>query len=280
MEKYNLLVFIAGKQSKMHDSYGQDFFEIKQKYAMSGATLVLVFVGSKANRVIAGQQIGEIEALPPFDDSDGKSDVLHSIGAWIYEAQRNIHSGSAEKVKTAVFVDIPDEVCQQFGIDPIGVLRTLEDTDYYKLTEVDGARIYEQATVSRIAKLKELAKTGDEKAIHELAMAFLTGDGIEKNPSRAQSLLYKAYLRGNIKSIFTLAELPGEPNTHFHEEAAKHGRMESQWLIGKHYYSRYVNDEGTDEDLKKAEHWLDMAAKQGHASAAALLEEVFAMQKM
>jgi len=223
MEKYDLLILILSRDSLLLDSSREDFARLKQNYALNNATLVLVFLGERANRVISGEQIYDIEALPCFDDSEGKEDVVISIQGWIYEAQSNIISGNIAKMRTAVFLDIADDLAAKHCISPAGLTGGLEDTYFYRKSIDINMCSFELIGVSPIEKLQALAETGDEHAMYELGIAYAKGDGVELNIPKGQMLLYKSYLRGNINAIRVLVEEFDNPQEHFIKEAAKHG---------------------------------------------------------
>ena len=67
-----------------------------------------------------------------------------------------------------------------------------------------------------------MAKNGDEKAMYELGLAYITSAGVTKDEMKAERLLYKPYLRGNIDAIFALADLLDEPLGLYRTAAAKH----------------------------------------------------------
>jgi TPR repeat protein len=214
VEKFDLIVLVLDKQSLLFNK----FDKFKHQYALDNATLVVVFLGEKANRIISGQQISDIDALPPFDDSEGRSDATLAIQGWVYEAQANMYSGNTVKLKTAIFMDACDNLVKKYNIEPANILGNLEETDYFQ----NNQGRFELITISKIAKLEALAKAGDEKALYDLGIIYTTGDGVDKDGPKAQMLLYKAYLRGNIDAIFALMDLFDEPTEHFRKEAAKH----------------------------------------------------------
>ena len=224
MEKYDLLVLALDKHSSLLEPAGCVFARLKNQYALNHATLVLIFLGKTATRIIAGQQIGEIGALPPFNDTDGSADAILAIQSWIYEAQANMYSGSTAKMRTAVFVDASGDVLEAHRIKPADVLGNLEETDYYRKAGDGEADAYEQVVVSPVARLEALAKAGDEKALYELGLAYINGEGVEKNSPKGQMMLHKAYLRGNIDAIYALVDLSEEPSEYYIREAAKHER--------------------------------------------------------
>ena len=222
MEKFNLIVLVIDKYSLMLDDSRKDFIELKERYALTNATIVLIFVGKNANRIIAGQQICDIDKLPCFDDTNGRCDAALAIQSWIYEAQANMYSGSSVKMRTAIFVDVTDDIINTHGINPTDILGNLKETEYFKVNRENQTSFFEHITVSKISILEALAKTNDEKALYELGIAYLNGEGVNKNEPKAQMLLYKSYLHGNIEAIFALVDLFDEPSEHFRGLAAKH----------------------------------------------------------
>ena len=220
MEKFDLIVLLLDKNSLLLDATGQKLSEFLHEYALAHATLAVIYIGEKANRIISGQQISSIGALPSFDDSEGRNDTVVGIQSWVYEAQANMHSGSTVKLRTAIFADICDYLADTHHIDPAEILGNLEETEYFQVDH--HTNTYEPMKITKISKLEALAKNGDEKAMYELGLAYLAGEGVEKNELRAQMLLYKSYLRGNIEAIFALVDLFDEPTEFFLNQAAKH----------------------------------------------------------
>ncbi|MDR2590322.1 MAG: hypothetical protein LBC71_04990 [Oscillospiraceae bacterium] len=74
-----------------------------------------------------------------------------------------------------------------------------------------------------ISKLEAMIDIGDEEAMYNLGIAYARGNGVAIDKHKAQMLLYKAYLRGNIEAIFALVDLFDNPPEHFINEAVKHG---------------------------------------------------------
>ena len=220
MEKFNLIVLLLDKNSMLFDNTGQKLNEFIREYALTHATLVVIYIGGKANRVFAGQHICDIDTLPDFDESEGENDVIAAIQRWVYEAQANMYSGSAAKLRTGIFADVCDELINIHHIKPAEILGNLEETEYFQVhRQTNSCELIE---VSKIEKLEALAKNGDEKALYELGLAYVTGEGVKKDEPKAQILLYKAYLRGNIDAIFALVDLFDDLSEHFRNEAAKH----------------------------------------------------------
>ena len=227
MEKYGLLLLVVGKDSEMLDEPNRSFLRFRQRYALENATLVLIFAGERAYRAIAGGRIFEIDTFPPFDDSSGRPDVASSIQNWLYEAQANMYSGGAHKLSTAVFVDLPDDVMASAGINHVKLLESADETDYYRMAEHDGIREYERVALSAIDKLESLASAGDEAAQYKLALAYLAGEGVRKNPAKAQMLLFKSFMRGNIDALYAAIDLFDEPDKYMCKEAAKRGHAKA-----------------------------------------------------
>jgi len=225
VEKYDLLVLVLGNDSVLLDSSGQEFIKFKQEFASENATIVVVFVGVSVNRVISGQSICDIDVIPCFDDSEGRQDAVVAIQSWVYEAQANMHSGNAANVKTAIFVDVSDDVRKLRKIEPLKVLGSLENTDFYYKAQHYETHAFEQIKVSKIEKLETLVKTGNEKAMYELGLAYANGEGVKTDRPKAQMLLYNSYLRGNIDAIFAIVDLFDDLDMHFYKEAARHGHL-------------------------------------------------------
>ena len=194
----------------MLDASRDELDIVKQQYALSNATLVVIYIGDTANRIISGQQISEVDRLPPFAGSEGRQDVSLSIKSWIYEAQANMYSGSSEKIRTAVIADASNEVLTSNGIEPADILGNLEETYYFRKTRNNGENSFEYVDVTKIDKLKALAKAADDKALYELGLAYAAGDGVDVSYPQARMLLYKAHLRGNAEAARALSNLDDE----------------------------------------------------------------------
>ena len=220
MEKFGLIVLILDQHSQLLDVSQQSFVNFKEQYALVNATLVVIFLGKMTSRIISGQLVSDIDTLPIFDDSAGRNDAVVAIKSWVYEAQANMYSGSTVKLRTGIFVDASDNLINVHLIEPAEILGNLEETEYFQINRQTFS--YEPMKISKIAKLEASAKTGDEKALYELGLAYATGEDVKKDELKAQMLLYKAYLRGNIDAVFALVDLFDEPDEHFRKEAAKH----------------------------------------------------------
>ena len=215
-----MLVLLIDKNSPLLDAAGQNLSGLIHEYALANATVAAIYIGEKANRAISGQPASSIKALPEFCDSDGRSDTAVAIQSWVYEAQANMYSGSAAKLRTAIFSDVCDALVEAHRIEPAEMLGRLGETEYFQAD--CGASTYEPMKITRVSRLEALAKNGDEKAMHELGLAYAAGEGVEKNEPKAQMLLYRSYLRGNVDAIFALVDLFDEPSEHFRNEAKKH----------------------------------------------------------
>jgi len=220
VEKFDLIVLLLDKNSILFDAHGHKLKELIHGYALTHATLVVVFIGEKANRIISGQQVSEIDMLPPFDDSDGRTDVVLAIQSWIYEAHANMYSGSTVKIRTAIFADINDDLIDAHCVKPAKILGNLEEIEYYQAKRNNNT--FELMNISKISKLEALARSGDERAMYALGLIYITGEDVDKDEYKAQRLLYKSYLHGNIDAIFALVDMFDEPTEHFRTEAAKH----------------------------------------------------------
>ena len=65
---------------------------------------------------------------------------------------------------------------------------------------------------------KQLAQENDPKAIHELAIIYLTGDEIAKNINKAHELFKKASELGNADSTYFLAKIYLSDKTIYFDE--------------------------------------------------------------
>ena len=220
MEKFDLIVLLLDRNSILIDETGQKLSRFIQDYALTHTTITVIYIGEKANRIIPGQQVSSIDTLPPYDDSEGRNDTVVAIQSWVYEAQANMYSGSTVKLRTGIITDISDDLVITHHIEPAEILSNLVETEYFQVNRQTNT--YKPMKISKITKLETLAKHGDEKALYELGLAYITGEDVKKDEPKAQMLLYKAYLRGNIDAIFALVDLFDEPTEYFRKVAAKH----------------------------------------------------------
>jgi len=280
--EYSLLVLILGEQSEILRASQEELYEFTRQYFIMNVMLVLIFLGKKANRVIAGQQINRINNFPSFDDSEGSLDIVKSTHEWICEAQANVKSDNINKNRTAVFIDVSDEIITRAKITSFSLLGESDETDYYTRAKTDGAWDFKQVSVTSISKLKSLSKTGDSDAQYKLGLAYANGGGVEIDLQKAKLLFFQASIRGNINALYALVDFFDEPDKHSCEKAAEFGHLKAQWLIGKAYYTEYIQGTGKDLglSLEKAEYWLRNAAEGGNQEAKTLHKEILVQEKL
>ena len=117
------------------------------------------------------------------------------------------------------------------------------------------------------------AEQGDARAQYHLAVAYLNGHGVAKNPSLALKWLEKAAQQDHADAQYALGtiHLAGrgvrqnfQTAFKWFEMAAQHNHAESQYQIGLMYRS----GGGVAIDKTRAYVWFNLAAAQGHARAA------------
>jgi len=153
-------------------------------------------------------------------------------------------------------------------------------------------------------ELHNSAESGDAEAMYELAMSYVRGDGIEKDPDEAFDWLEKAANLGNAKAQHELADIYREEEDfteafQWEQKAAEQGFPEAQYNLAIHYrdgigttanpkqaffwYQKaatngvleakdslancYLNGSGTSQDFAQAIYWLEQASNEGHAGA-------------
>lgn len=121
--------------------------------------------------------------------------------------------------------------------------------------------------------LNRLAEQGDPQAQSNLAMAYLSGQGMAKDLALARRWAEKSALQGHPDGQYTLGSmyLAGrgvlqnfQTAFRWFEKAAQQNHAESQYRLGTMYYSGH----GVGIDKTKAYVWFNLAAAQGHQKAA------------
>lgn len=121
--------------------------------------------------------------------------------------------------------------------------------------------------------LNRLAEQGDPQAQSNLAMAFLSGQGMAKDLALARRWAEKSALQGHPDGQYTLGSmyLAGrgvlqnfQTAFRWFEKAAQQNHAESQFRLGTLYYSGH----GVGIDKTKAYVWFNLAAAHGHQKAA------------
>ena len=75
-----------------------------------------------------------------------------------------------------------------------------------------------EGSMKALSGYKQLAEENDPKAIHELAIIYLTGDQIARNINKAHELFKKASELGNSESTYLLAKIYLSNKTIYYDE--------------------------------------------------------------
>ncbi len=145
-------------------------------------------------------------------------------------------------------------------------------------TPDDDARVaYDKGDyAAAFAIWSELASQNDARAQYALGVMHTTGNGAERNPSRAFEWFRKAAESGHVKAMYNLgiaywtgagvAEDRAQ-GVHWWRMAADRGDMVSQYNLGIAYY----NGLGVERDLVEATRWIRRSAEQDYETARELL---------
>lgn len=122
-----------------------------------------------------------------------------------------------------------------------------------------------------------LAKAGNIQALHNIAILYENGQGVEKNDALAQEWCQKAADKGLAAAQSHLAFFLFEQNqfkqaAQWWQKAAEQGNAEAQLQLGLLYHT----GQGVEQDNETAADWFEAAAEQGHAEAAFNLGVLYA----
>jgi TPR repeat protein len=138
-----------------------------------------------------------------------------------------------------------------------------------------------QGSMKALSGYKELANNNNPKAIHELALIYLTGDGIARNINKAQELLQKASDLGNAESTYVLAKLYLSKKTIFYNEkkayntfidAANKNHPKAQLMLARFFLLGGV----VPKDYEKAMYYFVLASKQKEYEANCYIAYMYA----
>ena len=82
----------------------------------------------------------------------------------------------------------------------INILNAMTFEEVYTIKSVEGP-------IKAISPYKELAKKNDPKALHELGLIYLKGDGIAKNLNQAYDYFQQASDLENVESTYLLGKI-------------------------------------------------------------------------
>ena len=135
-------------------------------------------------------------------------------------------------------------------------------------------------TAEEIALVSRSAERGSSASAVLLAVAYLNGDGVPRDPAAAARWFEAAALQGNGYAEEKLGDLYAQglgvarsPRlaADWREKAAKRGLVSAQLKLGK----MYQEGQGVAADPAKARYWIERAAIEGNAEAQFLLGRMY-----
>jgi TPR repeat protein len=156
----------------------------------------------------------------------------------------------------------------------INCLNALTFEEVYTIQKNEGS-------MKALSGYKQLAQENDPKAIHELAIIYLTGDKIAKNINKAHELFKKASELGNADSTYFLAKIYLSDKTIYFDEkkayntfvdAANQNNAKAQLMIGRFFLMGGI----VPKDYEKALHYFKLASKQKEYDANCYIAYMYA----
>ena len=153
-------------------------------------------------------------------------------------------------------------------------LNALTFEEVYTIQKIEGS-------MKALSGYKELANDNDPKAMHELALIYLNGDGIARNINKAQELFQKASELGNSESTYLLGKLYLSNKTIFYDEkkayntfvdAANQNNSKAQLMLAKFFLLGGV----VPKDYEKALYYFKLASKQKEYDANCYIAYMYA----
>ena len=138
-----------------------------------------------------------------------------------------------------------------------------------------------EGSLKALGGYKQLAEENDPKAIHELAIIYLTGDQIARNINKAHELFQKASKLGNSESTYLLAKMYLSNKTIYYDEkkayntfvdAANQNNAKAQLMIGRFFLLGGI----VSKDYEKALHYFKLASKQKEYEANCYIAYMYA----
>ena len=138
-----------------------------------------------------------------------------------------------------------------------------------------------QGSLKALKYYRELEKQNNPKAIYELGVIHLQGDGIAKNINKAYEYFTKASELGHLESTYALGKIHLSKSTHYYDltkaynffvDAANKGDAKSQLMIGRFF----LMGEIVDKDYEKAIHYFKLASKQKEYEANCYIAYMYA----
>ncbi|NCB14179.1 MAG: sel1 repeat family protein [Erysipelotrichia bacterium] len=156
----------------------------------------------------------------------------------------------------------------------INALNAMTFEEVYTIKSLEG-------TMKALSEYKKLAKDNNPKAIHELGLIYLKGDGIAKNLNQAYDYFQQASDLGNLESTYMLGKIYLSSKTKYYNpkkayntfiEASNKKHAKSQLMIGKFL----LLGEIVDKDYEKALYYFKEASKQKEYDANCYIAYMYA----
>jgi uncharacterized protein len=156
----------------------------------------------------------------------------------------------------------------------INALNAITFEEVYTIKGVEG-------TMKAIGEYKKLAKENNPKAIHELGLIYLKGDGIAKNLNQAYDYFQQASDLGNVESTYMLGKIYLSSKTKYYNpkkayntfiDASNKNHAKSQLMIGRFF----LMGEIVDKDYEKALYYFKLASKQKEYDANCYISYMYA----
>ena len=138
-----------------------------------------------------------------------------------------------------------------------------------------------EGSLKALGGYKQLAEENDPKAIHELALIYLTGDGIARNINKAHELFQKASELGNSESTYLLGKIYLSNKTIYYDakkayntfvDAANQNNAKAQLMIAEFFLMGEIEK----KDYEKALHYFKLASKQKEYQANCYIAYMYA----
>lgn len=156
----------------------------------------------------------------------------------------------------------------------INIINAMTFEEVYTIQRVDG-------TMKVLSEYKRLAKENNPKAMHELGLIYLKGDGISKNLNQAYDYFQKASDLGNLESTYLLGKIYLSEKTKYYNptkaynsflDAANKNHGKSQLMIGRFLLMGQI----VDKDYEKALYYFRLASKQKEYDANCYIAYMYA----
>jgi len=117
-------------------------------------------------------------------------------------------------------------------------------------------------------ELLQQAEAGDTEAMRKVALAYLNGDDVEPDLTKATDWISEAAVRGNAEAQYEFGDFYHttdhfEDAFHWFEKAANQGLPHAQHTLAVYL----LNGIGTEKDIPQAVDWLKKAVESGHVGA-------------